>query len=215
MPSDEVIALERMSDNNARALRAGMPAVIESYDPISQLANVRMVQPELTADGQLLAAPVITDVPVLWPGGAGGQLSFPLVAGDAGWISFADRDISGWVDTREIGAAPDSERMHALTDAIFQPCFRKAPVDKTAMTLTFGGNTITFLPNGTTVITPGTGGLVVNGPSVFNGDVVIPANNLSIPVGDLLFGAFSGRLHAHGGVEPGAGTTTGGAIPTT
>lgn len=60
------------------------------------------------------------DCPILFPGGGGFQLTFPLAKGDEGLLVFAARCIDAWWQSG--GVQPQAEiRMHDLSDGFFLP----------------------------------------------------------------------------------------------
>lgn len=201
MPVNFSELLDRSGRNNAFGLRCGMPGVVEAYDPTRQMVSVSMVQPEVTDDGEVLPVPVIVDVPVLWPGGGGAVMTFPLKVGDTGWLSFADRDISGWVATREQGETPDSDRLHALTDAVFEPCFSQVASNGLDVSILFGASSITISPTGVIGLSSAAG-VVVTGPLTVTGPVVFNSSSVQMAGRNFL-------THTHSGVQTGAGATGG------
>ena len=64
-------------------LHTAIPAIVQSYDHVTQLAVVEPTVNELLLDDRQLVVPPIIGVPVVFPSAAGGILSFPLGQGDA------------------------------------------------------------------------------------------------------------------------------------
>ena len=102
-------------------LHTHLPARVERYDPATQLADV---VPCLLArfeddDGNVSSQPmpVLTNVPVVFPGAGGFRITFPVQAGDTVWLSFSERSIDEW---KSLGGqvAPGDPRQHALPDAV-------------------------------------------------------------------------------------------------
>lgn len=97
-----------------------MPAQVISYN---RATNVAQVQPLIvvvnTNDIQIERA-TIAAVPVLQLGGGGFVLSFPINAGDLGWIKANDRDISLFKQFHK-KAPPNTQRKHSFEDALFIP----------------------------------------------------------------------------------------------
>ena len=114
-------------NSHSRNLRVCLPAEVQSYDLATQTVSVQPLVNEvaLDADGNsfIELLPVISGVPVEFPGGGGMILTFPLQAGDTGRLIFADRSIDEW-KTQGGGQAPNAQRRHDLTDAIFAPGLR-------------------------------------------------------------------------------------------
>lgn len=102
-------------------LHTQLPARVERYDPGRQLVDVvplLLGQFEDDDEGVLVQAlPVITNVPVVFPGSGGYRLTFPVQAGDTVWLSFGERSIDEW---KTLGGqvSPADPRQHALSDAV-------------------------------------------------------------------------------------------------
>lgn len=97
-----------------------LPARIVSYDRATNRAQVVPMIRILTTDGRQIERAQIASVPVMWPGGGGFILNFPLNPGDLGWIKANDRDISLFLQTFKTNA-PNSLRLHSFQDSVFLP----------------------------------------------------------------------------------------------
>ncbi len=101
-----------------------LPGTVQRYDAATQLADVK---PQIKGtfedeDGTVSqhSLPVITNVPVVFPGGGGFRVTFPVRAGDTVLLVFADRSLDAWLsEGHETG--PDDMRRHALSDAVCIP----------------------------------------------------------------------------------------------
>ena len=102
-------------------VRVGLPAVIQSFDATTQLAAVKppLGDTIILEDGseQAIELPVISDVPVQFPGGGGHSITFPVRAGDPCWLVFSDRSLDKWLDSGAV-TDPIDLRRHHLTDAV-------------------------------------------------------------------------------------------------
>ena len=97
---------------------------MREYDPMTRRARVQPAVDLLFTDGSSTPKPVILDVPVLFPGGGGFTLHFPLVAGDAVMLMFSERDIQAFKETLAIGpplSADIMEIQHAVALPVFPP----------------------------------------------------------------------------------------------
>lgn len=168
--------------------RVAMPARILSYDAGSRLARVQILQPELTEDGQTVAQPVITDVPVFMPVGGGAAVTFPVGAGDDGIVWFADQDIGAWA--ADGNPIPDSGRRHSLSDAMFMPAQGRGAASADNLVISFGGASIVIAPSGVVTITAAAG-------VVIDGDVTV--NGTIDATGDVTGAGVSLESHTHGG----------------
>lgn len=97
-----------------------LPAVVISYNRTTNLAMVRPLISLLLTNGQVLARATIASVPVLALGGGGFSMTFPLKAGDRGWIEASDRDISLYMQSGQ-AAKPNTLRIHQFSDGRFIP----------------------------------------------------------------------------------------------
>tara|TARA_R110000751_G_scaffold299695_4_gene411059 strand:- start:7153 stop:7857 length:705 start_codon:yes stop_codon:yes gene_type:complete len=94
--------------------------VIESFNPITQAASIRLVDKILIEnyqDKKLLDFPLLIGCPVIIAKGAQGGLTYPINQGDTCLVLFNDRDIDNWITTGNT-AVPDSARAHNLSDGI-------------------------------------------------------------------------------------------------
>lgn len=116
--------LDKWLTSAARLIRVGVPGVVQSYDFTTQRATIAPLIGDqyLDADGanQTELPPVVSNVPVQFPGGGGMILTFPLQAGDTGWLTFADRSIDAW-KLQGGSQLPTDARRHSWADALFIP----------------------------------------------------------------------------------------------
>lgn len=97
-----------------------LPAIVISYNRTSNLALVRPLISLLMTNGTTTPRATIASVPVLALGGGGFTMTFPLKAGDKGWIEASDRDISLFMQSGS-QAAPNTMRIHQFADGRFIP----------------------------------------------------------------------------------------------
>lgn len=101
----------------------GLPAVVESFDDIKQMISVtpqiKTVHIDQDSTRIVSTLPTLQDIPVLFPGGAGFTIRWPLVKGDVVFLAFAERSLEQWkaAPSGEIHE-PVSNRHHALSDCI-------------------------------------------------------------------------------------------------
>ena len=67
------------------------------------------------------AFPVIPNVPVVFQGGGGMRITFPIKAGDTVLLVFGDRSHDSWQDGIESVHRPADDHRHHLTDAYAIP----------------------------------------------------------------------------------------------
>lgn len=96
-----------------------LPGRIKSFDPATQTATVEvMYKPR--HNGEAKPMPELVEVPVVFPRGGGGAVTFPVKAGDGVQVQFQARDMSNWYGKGDAHEAP-SARMHDLSDAVAIP----------------------------------------------------------------------------------------------
>lgn len=109
------------------SLACAQAGTIQSYDGEAQTAGVTInskitvgYQTGLTGQIQpvAMAYPLFPDVPVIFLGGGGGALTFPVAAGDTCLLIFLDRDMSNWYVSGQTDLTPASNRLHSLSDAV-------------------------------------------------------------------------------------------------
>ena len=102
-----------------------------AYDVATQKVRVQLVVRGSTKGGESVRFPPVSNVPVVFPSGGGYSMTWPLIAGDTGWVAFGDRSIDEWLSTGAEDVTPSSKRRFAITDAVFFPGLRpySAPHD--------------------------------------------------------------------------------------
>jgi hypothetical protein len=98
---------------------SALPGIIQSVN-FAQMTCV--VQPSIraqvrTKEGTMtfVNLPVLVDVPIIYPGGGGFIMTFPIAAGDDCLVIFADRCIDSWWQSGGI-QNPAELRLHDLSD---------------------------------------------------------------------------------------------------
>lgn len=100
-----------------------LPGVVQAFDAGSGRASVAPAVGRRGKGGKVSELPVLTGVPVLWPGGAGAEIRWELAQGDEVLLVFASADTSAWRSgTGRVEAA--SSRRFALSDAMCLPLRR-------------------------------------------------------------------------------------------
>lgn len=119
--------LSAFRDGVFRDLRVALPGRVESFDAITGTADVQPMVREAVegTDGAVsqVSLPVLTGVPIMFPGGGGLRITFPMAQGDFVWLHFGDRSIDAWLDQGSEGSPVDTRR-HALSDAVAYPGIR-------------------------------------------------------------------------------------------
>ena len=99
---------------------------IESFDSVTQTAKVSINYKKTYFESNSVTKentpvlkdyPVLADVPCVFLGGGGANLTFPVASGDECILLFNDRDIDNWFSGSS-NSAVNSPRLHSFTDAI-------------------------------------------------------------------------------------------------
>ena len=181
--------IKRTIIQTMRQLRVSMPCEVVSYNSKRQMVDVRIVQPEIDLAGNIIPMPVITNVPVNFKRCGNSHITHPINKGDTGFVVFADRDISSWVETNNRSVV-DSARAHSMQDCYFDPGIIGGGTDANPndVEIKYNNTTIHLRKNGDVDINTSTkvnvtasnevnvttNKLTVNAPnSYFNGNVFV------------------------------------------
>lgn len=150
-----------------------LPGIIQSYNSAQNTAEVQLAikaqvqgQDYVWAD---VALPLLPDTVVVWPGGGGYSIRFPLAAGDEVLVVFGSRCIDAWWANG--GVQPQQElRMHDLSDGFCIPRVWSKPNFLYQPGATFcsdnGSVSVTLDADSGKVSIKAPGGLWVNGVQV-------------------------------------------------
>lgn len=117
-------------DGVQSALWTAMPGIVQSFDAAAMTCTV---QPAISAlvrneAGEVseLALPLLLDCPVVFPGGGGCTLTFPIKEGDECLVVFGARCIDSWWQLGDVQGQAEL-RMHDLSDGFVLPGVRSQP----------------------------------------------------------------------------------------
>lgn len=200
--------IKRTMIQTMRQLRVSMPCEVVSYNSKRQMVDVRIVQPEIDLAGNNIPMPVITNIPVSFVRCGNSHITHPINKGDTGFIVFADRDISSWVETNNTSVV-DSARTHSMQDSYFVPG------------IVGGGNNanpndVEIKYNNTTIHLRKNGDVDINTPSKVNinasSEVNVTTNKLTVNAPNSYFNGnvFISQLLTTGGFV--SNGTSGGGI---
>lgn len=132
-----------------------LPAQVLSYDRNSNRAKVQLLINIVGTDGSQYPRPELASIPVFVFGGGGFRLSFPLKAGDQGWVIANDRDISNFLSSYK-QTTPNTSRVKNFSDGVFFPDVMKgldtvSTHDAEAVVLSSNNGAITVSLTDTTV----------------------------------------------------------------
>lgn len=112
--------VRRALEMHAADLHVSLPGEVVRVDLAKGLVDVKpLVQDSREIDGVrvLLPFPVITNVPVQFPGAGAFRVTFPVAVGDACTLLFSDRSLDVWL-AKGGEVDPIDDRRHALSDAV-------------------------------------------------------------------------------------------------
>lgn len=118
-------------------LQAAIPAVVVTYDPLTQRAVCkpvnRRLEPNLVTGEigpSLFPSPATPPLPVAWPSGAAGAwaITGPLLPGDPVTLVIRSRSCDEWQTTGAPDVTPLDPRQWAIQDAIVVPGARPLPL---------------------------------------------------------------------------------------
>jgi len=158
-----------------------IPATIVSFDRTKNVAVVQPLIQWVDVNNGLHNRSPMAGINVLSLGGGGFHISFPLIAGDLGWILAADRDISLFKQSLA-ESQPNTGRLHKFEDGWFIPdVFRQytvnAAADSSSMLIeSLDGTTCIEIGNGIVNVVAPTGVKVTTPTATFTQDVVVQRN---------------------------------------
>lgn len=104
-----------------RGIRVALPARVESYDAATHTCSAQplIMDGRIDASGERVVErlPVVTDVPVCFPGSGGARFKFPVSVGDTVLLVFASSSLDLWL-AQGGEVDPGDDRRHHLSDAI-------------------------------------------------------------------------------------------------
>ncbi len=210
-----------------------LPARVIAYDRATNRAQVQPLIVMINTLNQQVPRAQIASIPVLQIGGGGFVMSFPIKTGDLGWIKANDRDITFFLKNYA-QAAPNTQRKHKFSDAVFIPdSFMKDVVisgedtdnlviqnlDGTVRVAIWADKVKITAPS-VIIDTPETtctgnltvnGDLQVDGMATVTGDILAETdltinNNLNV-INTATIDGLNFAVHVHGGVEAGTDET--------
>lgn len=178
-------------------LHTAMPGIIQSFDAARMTCTIQpairgaIIAP--TGRAEAADLPLLVDCPVVFPGGGGYILTYPLKAGDEALIVIAERCIDAWWQSGGVQAAAEY-RLQDLSDGFVIPGPRSQPhvvtggVGMTGAELRTDSGTTVLRLKGTAVELVAPGGVTFNTPTL-------------TLTGDMICGGFSYLGHTHTGVH--------------
>ena len=208
---DREETFRRMMDGQQAGMWTALPGIVVSYNAAAGTVVVQpTVQSTITQpDGTVRQAtlPVLADVPVVFPGGGGATLTFPIQANDECLIIFSSRSIDGWWNSGGVQPAA-MPRMHNLSDG-----FALVGVRSRGRALAGASTSATVLRsdsgNATIALSPGNGHVTVVAQEVEATAPTIKLNGTVEIVGELKVNNIVFSTHRHTGVQSGGSVSAG------
>ena len=199
-------ALRTALDGFQAGVWTAMPGIIESYDAAKMTVTVQpAIERVSTIDGARTRMTLLQDVPVVFPGGGGYMLTFPIAAGDECLVIFASRSIDSWWQSGGV-QPPVSARFHSLSDGFALVGLRSLarslspPPSGSAVQLrSDSGAAYVEIKAGGAVEIKAPGKLTVIGNVEVTGTIQ--------STGNMTAGTISVQGHVHSGVQAGASNT--------
>jgi hypothetical protein len=118
-------------DGALAGLYMHLPARVVRYDAATQLCDAQPINKVRYQDEDgnavIEALPVITSVPVIFPGGGDMTITFPVEVGDTVMLEFSGVSLDKWLQTATSGTLdPGNHGRHSIADAIATPGLRNA-----------------------------------------------------------------------------------------
>ena len=205
----------RLAFDGAQArLWTALPGIIQEFDPVRMVCTV---QPAIngiirTPEGNYepIQMPLLLDCPVVFQGGGGVTMTFPITEGDECLVVFGSRCIDSW--WQQGGVQGQAElRMHDLSDGFVLAGVRSQPrafdVDTSSAQLRSddGSTLIKLDPTAQTIVLTAPSGATINANTTINGNLHVTGTITGDT--DVVTGSISLKSHHHGGVQPGGGNT--------
>lgn len=196
--NDQGEMLRVAMDGRIAGLWTAIPGIIQKFTAAKATCEVQPsikgVLTDTTGKITQVNLPVLLDCPVVFPGGGGAVLTFPLEVGDECLVVFASRAIDAWWQSG--GVQPPVElRMHDLSDGFVLPGGFSVPrvpasisTTKTTLRSTDNATRIEFDAAGQAVNIIAPGGTTFTGPVYANGKRI-------------------DQTHTHNGVTTGGGVS--------
>ena len=164
-----------LQDKLSMNIECAVPGIVQSYDRLTNRATVKPAITGVASQGQKVSKEPLINIPVYCMSGGGIVMSFPVNAGDTGWLIANDRNISIFKQKLE-ESAPNDFRKHNFLDAFFLPDkindINFSQEDEGAVVIqTLTGTTKITLKEG--VISLAAPNIVINGDTAINGSLTV------------------------------------------
>ncbi len=115
-----VAATQAAQRDLQKRIRTVVPGTVVLYEPATRRATIQPAPSLITNGREARPLPPLPLVPVMFPGGGGFEIVWPLAPGDRVTLLVFDRSIDRWL-RGEPSYKPNSGRMHNLSDVMAIP----------------------------------------------------------------------------------------------
>lgn len=192
-----------------------IPAKILSVDNLqsNQTVDVQPLINDVFEEGTAVEISPILDVPVVFPSGGGGSLTFPLKTGETVFLVFSMRSIDEWLDsgTQTGTLTPADRRSFSIADAVAIPNLytkkNNLSPNPDNVELNFEGSYVKLKSNGDADINAaGDLNATASGDISLTASTIKIQGNVEISGGTLTHeGIDVGSTHTHDDTQPGNG----------
>ncbi len=116
--------LNSATSSRLKGVRVSLPARVESYNEAKRTISAQPLVHDgyidETGKRQVSRLPVVTNVPVVFPGSGGARFRFPITKGDTVLLLFSSSSLEQFLQ-RGGEVDPKTDHRHSLTDAIAIP----------------------------------------------------------------------------------------------
>jgi len=122
---ERVVDLSLLLKNSHRELMKSvhtmLPGVVDSFDPVTQRAQVAVATAQALYGGKKLSFPPLLNVPVQFVRWGGFSMTMPVKQGDECAIHFSERSMDLFLKFGNIDRVPTETRFFDLSDAFIVP----------------------------------------------------------------------------------------------
>lgn len=97
MQRDANQIIDGLIDDKVNEIPTSIPAIVNSYNPVTQTAEVTLAVKRPLEVGTLLQPTILYDVPIVFPSGSGWVIGAPLAKGDGVLLFFPMYDMSNYL----------------------------------------------------------------------------------------------------------------------
>lgn len=104
-----------------QGVHTAMPVEVQAYYSSKKQVDVHPLIKIAFQGKDEITCPVISSVPIMYPGSSDAVIQFPLKKGDSGLLICSERSMENWLASSGGEASPGDPRRFSLTDSVFLP----------------------------------------------------------------------------------------------